>query len=273
MYIYGSYSMNKFFQITAFFKHWWRASSEHGVHSPFVYDFYVTLLKRKRRFYAFEAIERQRRLLRASQKAIAVKDFGAGSKTLSSRNRPIKRIVQHSLKSAAVGQFLFTCMRQYGSKQALELGTSLGITSAYLASVGKDVALTTIEACPETAAVAKETFEALGLSNVRLVEGTFDEVLPGILSEGNSFDFVFVDGNHRGDATYRYFEMLLPKMAPDSMIIFDDIYWSEDMAKAWGKIKLHPAAGLTIDIYELGIVIFRDHFEKQHFDLHHRFKN
>jgi hypothetical protein len=65
-----------------------------------------------------------------------------------------------------------------------------------------------------------------------------------------------------------YFKLLLSKVNEQSILIFDDIYWSSEMEQAWDEIKKHEAVTLTIDLFNIGIVFFRkESKQKQHFTI------
>jgi len=82
----------------------------------------------------------------------------------------------------------------------------------------------------------------------------------------SSVDFAFIDGNHRQEPTERYFKELLAKTNNDSILVFDDIHWSREMEDAWKTIKNNAAVTCSIDLFFIGIVLFRKEFkEKQHF--------
>ena len=125
-----------------------------------------------------------------------------------------------------------------------------------------------MEGSLEVAAIAKRNFEALQLNNISVIEGNFDDTLPGLLSKINTADFVFVDGNHRKEPTVNYFEQLLAHSTNNTILIFDDIHWSSEMEEAWDYIKQHTAVTLTIDLFFIGIVFLRsEQKEKQHFNI------
>src|SRR5690606_18603497 len=107
----------------------------------------------------------------------------------------------------------------------LELGTSLGLTSAYLALARQTAQLYTFEGCPAIAAQARQNLKTVGVQNAQLIEGNLDQTLPQTLAQLDKVDFVFFDGNHRLEPTLRYFEQCLPKAHEGSVFIFDDIYW------------------------------------------------
>ena len=255
-------------------KKWWHyyrtASSGigHGIHSPFVFDFVKNVLNDNRDFYAFNPIERLREQLKNDHTTILVYDLGAGSRTTTSNQRSISQIAKHSLKSKKLAQLLFRMVNYYQPNTILEMGTSLGITTAYLASANGNGKVYSIEGAPAIAAIARKNFKQLNLYNTQLFEGGFDSVLPTLLQELKLVDFVFIDGNHRMEPTLRYFELLLRHSSQNTIMVFDDIHWSAEMEKAWKIIQENPMVTCTIDLFFLGLVFLRKDFKvKQHFTI------
>ena len=96
--------------------------------------------------------------------------------------------------------------------------------------------------------------------------GNFDDILPNLIQD-SAFDFVLLDGNHSYEATVRYVNLLLSQNNPPAVIILDDIYWSKGMTKAWSEIIARPDFQLSLDLFELGILLCRPGMEKQDFRL------
>jgi predicted O-methyltransferase YrrM len=240
----------------------------HGVHSPFVFDFITKVLNDKRNFYAYEAIEQVRQKLLLNKEKITVEDFGAGSAVHKSRERTIRDIARHSAKKPKYGQLLFRIAEHYDCKKILELGTSLGLSTAYLAAADPYAKVITLEGAPAIAAIARKNFEALNLFNTELIQGNFDETLAAGLQQLSSPNLVFFDGNHRKEPTLRYFHQCLEKAHHNSIFIFDDIHWSSEMEEAWASIRSHPSVTCSIDLFFTGLVFFRDEFKTpQHFTI------
>lgn len=238
----------------------------HGMHSPFVFSFITKVLNDDRHFYAYQTIEELRRSLTTDQNELVVEDLGAGSRVKKENTRRISEIAASSLKSKKFGQLLFRIVDHYSPKNILELGTSLGITTAYLASAKDGSSVTTMEGAKSVAEVAKNNFSKLGLKNIELVEGNFDETLSATVKKTGNIDMAFVDGNHRYEPTMRYFNELLPAMNEYSILVFDDIHWSKEMEQAWDEIKQHETVTLSIDLFFIGLVFFRKEQKvKQHF--------
>jgi predicted O-methyltransferase YrrM len=98
------------------------------------------------------------------------------------------------------------------------------------------------------------------------MRGNFDNLLPPVIAQLSSIDLAYIDGNHRYQPTVNYFHQFLSKAGNQTILIFDDVHWSEEMEKAWEEIKAHPAVQCTIDIFFLGFVFFREEFKvKQNF--------
>lgn len=229
----------------------------HGVHSPFVFNFITRVLNDSRHFYAYESIEKQRQTLFGNNALLNIEDFGAGSTVTKSNQRKVSDIARTALKSKKYSQLMFRMIDYYQVKTIVELGTSLGITTAYLASGNLKGNVYTFEGAKQVAQVARQNFKTLLLENIQVVEGNFDITLQPKLSEINTIDFAFVDGNHRKEPTIRYFNLLLEKATEYSIFIFDDIHWSKEMEEAWNYIKAHSGVTLTIDLFFIGIIFFR----------------
>lgn len=229
----------------------------HGVHSPFVFDFITNVINDRRHFYAYDSIEGCRQEILENEKVLSIEDFGAGSTLTKSNERKVKNIARSSLKPKKFGQLMFRMVNYFRSGTIAELGTSLGITTAYLAAGNFAADVYTFEGATQVAAIAKQNFKALSINNIQVIEGNFDDTLQQQLNKIGSVDFAFVDGNHRKKPTIWYFEQLLEKSTELSVFIFDDIHWSREMEEAWKYIQQHSAVKLTIDLFFIGIVFFR----------------
>jgi predicted O-methyltransferase YrrM len=240
----------------------------HGTHSPFVFDFITKVLNDKTPYPEYKTVEKLRASMLADPTVIPVEDFGAGSKSDVGRERSIRSIAKNASKQAKFGKLLFRMARHYRPASIVELGTSLGITSAYLAMGAPRAAVITMEGAPAVAAKAQQNFRTLHLDNITVVEGNFDDTLANVITGIQPPDLVFVDGNHRREPTERYFRQLMTKVHNDSIIIFDDIHWSPEMEKAWDHIRQDERVRCSIDLFFIGIVLFRQEFhEKQDFTI------
>jgi predicted O-methyltransferase YrrM len=147
---------------------------------------------------------------------------------------------------------------EFGKPLIIELGTSLGISTMYMAASCTDTTVCTIEGCPATAGIARQNFVEAGLNNIKILEGPFDEILPGFTTTDVKPGLVFIDGNHRKDPVIKYFNQIAELSDNKTVIIIDDINHSKEMAEAWDEIKLHKKVSVSIDIFRMGILFFRE---------------
>jgi predicted O-methyltransferase YrrM len=257
------------FQLLTKYLHYYRKAANakgHGMHSPFVFQLITAVLNDKAEYPAYRQVEVLRRELKANPAILQVEDFGAGSVLSKSKERSIASIATNAAKPKKFGQLLYRLVQQYQPQVIVELGTSLGISSCYLAMGNKAATLYTMEGAAAIATVAQQNFIQLQLKNIQLIQGNFDDTLPELIKQLQKVDFVFIDGNHRKEPTLSYFEQLLPLTHNDTIIVFDDIHWSRGMEDAWSVIQQHPSVRCSIDLFFIGIILFRKEFkEKQHF--------
>lgn len=256
--------------VLKYFKYWLTASNGkgHAIHSPFVYEFIIQVLNDKREFDCFRYIESLREELKNNQIEITVPDFGAGSRMQLNTKRKVSAIAKSSLKPKKYSQLLFRIVHYYKPCNILELGTSLGITTSYLSFANPSAQIVTMEGAPAIASIAKNNFKQLQLSNIKIIEGNFDDTFSSVIRQLPAINFAFIDGNHRKQPTLYYFNKLISLISPSTIFIFDDIHWSKEMEDAWSEIKQHPSVKLTIDLFFIGIVFFRtEQKSKQHFTI------
>lgn len=241
-------------------------SKGHGVHSPFVFDF-IKFIKNDRQPYpSYQAIEQCRKKLLGNGELIEVQDFGAGSTVIKTKHRRVDAIAASSLKPKKFAQLFHRMVKAYQPANIVELGTSFGISTAYMATAAPHATLYSLEGAPAIAQIAQQNFEQLGIQNIQLIEGDFANTLPKLLQQLNCIDFAYVDGNHRKVPTLDYFNQLLAKSHENTVTIFDDIHWSAEMEAAWETIKDHDSVTLSIDLFFIGIIFFKKEFKvKQHF--------
>lgn len=260
--------MKHLFLIKQYFFYYLKASTAHGVHSPFVFDFINSVLKNDKICPEIGKVEELRKELLTNRKALNIEDLGAGSLLHKSLTRTVSELAKHAARNKKYGTLLFKLTRHYQYEHIIELGTSLGIGTCFLAMANPSAIVHTIEGSQEIFEQAKLNFEKMKLGNVIQHLGNFDIVFEQVITTLPKIDMIVIDGNHREEPTLRYFEQSLPYVHNDTVLIFDDIHWSQGMQNAWDKIKSHPKVTLSIDVFQFGIVYFKKEFaQKQHFVL------
>jgi predicted O-methyltransferase YrrM len=257
--------MQTFKLIQNYLAYWFRSQTKYRVHSPFLFQLFTNVFENKLANRKCGKIESLKKQLLENHHKITVMDLGAKTACGLNHIRKISYLARTSSKPAKYGRLLFHLVENFKPLTILELGTSLGLSSAYMAVGNPSSKVITVEGCPNISELARKNFIELGLLNISLINGNFDEVLPDILYSVDKVDFVFIDGNHREEPTIKYFEQCLTKAVNETVFVFDDIHWSEGMEKAWKYIQNHPRVTLTADIFFMGIVFLKKELTRQHF--------
>ena len=234
----------------------------HGVHSPFFYSFLTRVLPDSGHLSAFDPIEKYRRSLLNDQTDFARTDWGAGQ-TEPSTHITIRAMARRSLLQPRWCRLLHRMVRYYRPGTLLELGTSFGVTTQYLSLADPNQQAITVEGDPFIAMQARAQFQRGGFSQIDLVAGNFDECLPELLDRIGPLGFIWMDGNHREEPTIRYFEQIVPYVHNDTLMVLDDIYWSASMQSAWNKLRQHPRVRASIDLFRMGVLLFRKEFHQK----------
>jgi predicted O-methyltransferase YrrM len=258
-------------QTVPFLRFYSAARTRYQVHSPFAFEWTNAVLEDDRWYYAFEDIEAVRREMLESLVVLDVEDYGAASEndTPALRQVPLRQLARTAASSPGQGRVLFRLAQWLRPERMLELGTSVGVGTMYLATAAPHARFVSLEGSETCAHVARAHLGILGLDQqVDVVSGPFRDTLAPALQRLGQVDLVFFDGHHHAAATLAYFEQCLPYAHAGTVLVFDDMYWSSEMAAAWEKIKAHPRITLTVDCFDLGFAFLNpDIGAKQHLRL------
>ncbi len=260
--------MEKLFTAAKFIQYKLTSGNPHDVHSPFVFELLNDVILDTTPYYCYEPIEAVRSNMLVENRSIHLQDFGTGNHPINFTKK-VCEIAKVSLQHKKYAQLLFRLINYLKATTILELGTSLGITTLYLAMTAKKNWVITIEGSSQIAGIAQENFVRLKAENIELMQGPFDQTLPLALEKIEIADFIYFDGNHKRYATLDYFNLCLPYKSNSSVFVFDDIHWSKEMNDAWKEICRHPEVSISIDLFKIGIVFFKSGVPKQHYQLNY----
>jgi methyltransferase family protein len=213
-----------------------------------------------------DRIEALRAALESDHSEISIVDYGVGQpgQTRTEREMSAGTVATDTIADVCINcskpyfwsLLLFKMVRELRPSVCLELGTCLGLSGAYQAAalcLNRTGTLVTLEGAESLATHAREHFHTLGLDNVTVVVGRFQDTLGKVLQARGPIDYAFIDGHHDERATLAYFEQILPFTAEKAVLVFDDISWSEGMKRAWAALKRHPRVAIAVDLRTLGV--------------------
>ena len=237
-----------------------KAKTIHQIHSPFVFHLVKDCLSvpfpEK-----YMDIQKLKRALRSNQTLLEFTDYGKEGEKVK---KTVSKIARTSLKPRKYAELLAQLCGYFKVKNAIELGTSLGISSSYIARniSGK---LYTFEGGISVLNLARDNWTKLGIENIESIPGPFSDSLDQIDQSLAPFDLIFIDGHHKYQPTLAYFKHLIRVSDDQTVFVFDDIHWSAEMEKAWEEIKEMTEVRCTVDLFFIGLVFLRKELSKKHF--------
>ena len=268
----------------------WNTGGE-GVHSPYLFEWVRMVMMDKNAYYIWGEIERCREKMLRDERELEFVDYGSGKlkgengklKGENGERRRVCDIARRSLAKRKYAQMLSRLVNWLGASHSLEngsgtacslefrgltiveLGTSLGVTTAYMAAMDSRNRVVTFEGCEAVANIAKENWKALNINNIECRVGEID--VEELVGDVERLDVAFIDANHTYVSTCEYFDILAGIVHEKSVIVVDDIHYTEEMEKAWKAICVDERVTSTIDLYQMGLVFFDKHYWKRHYTM------
>ncbi|PWJ43695.1 O-methyltransferase [Sediminitomix flava] len=258
--------MSKVWWGLKYLEHFFKASFFNKKNSDFIEKLKEEVIFNDQHFYFFDEINAYRQELKSDKRKIEGLDLGAGSLVQTAKEKEVRTFAKNSGSPLAIGEILYKLTIYKKAETIFDLGTCLGFSALYLSKGFSKSYVRTFEGNEGLQKIAEEAFSRFN-SNVKTVAGNIDETLPNELAKVDNVDIAFIDANHRYEPTVRYFHQFLEKVHQDSVLIFDDIYWSKEMNKAWNEIKSHPKVSHSIDLHKVGMVFFQNKYKTKE-DLH-----
>jgi len=241
---------------------WWKyylgAKTRFNSQSFHLHQFYLDVLNQNnvKSSPTLQRIEERRSWLLQNEEYIVRNDLGAGGHT--GKEQKVSTIAKTQLSDKNQGLMLYQLVQKFKKANILELGTSLGLSSAYLAAFSPDHKIHTVEGDASIAQVASNTHQALGLKNIKIYQGSIQD----FLDQNNStiWDIVFMDADHTYQSTISYYHQIRNQVHDESIILLDDVMWSKGMNRAWNEIRHSGTCTASLQYEGLGILFFSQKF-------------
>ena len=250
------------FRFFSYIGYYWKAQSNHYIHSPFIFS-WVNTIKQNLSNTDHTIIQYRNSLAKDMSLFIYQQDNKEVCVSVSDRYRK-------TTISDDYGKILASTCLYLNAKNFLELGTSLGVSAAYLVSARPTIKGVTLDSNIHAISRSQGLFNTIFPHHqVEFKNGTFKDTLPKVLQAGNEYDFVFIDGDHHYESAIDYVSHIKSFLSENAVIVLDDIRWSRGMFKAWKELIYLPEFNYTIDFGRIGLLFkVNNHSPKQHFFLY-----
>jgi len=249
--------MHAIWRIIEFLKFYFKAKTLYNIHSPFLFDFLENVSDVNKSYYSFDKIEHVRTQLLNNHNTLIINDQGAGSSINNQAKRTISSICKLSTSGEKKCRLIYNIVRYLKPKSVVELGTNLGIATSYIQIADRSAKVHTVDADNGLIEHAEQTFSynQLPIYTYNMTFESFFTAHNQVLSDS---DLVYIDGNHTYEGTITAFREATQSIIDQKVLIFDDIYWSKGMKRAWIEICKDVSSGYSIDLYIIGIVIINN---------------
>lgn len=140
------------------------------------------------------------------------------------------------------GMFFSILCKAIKAKRVLEVGTSVGFSTLWLAdAVGKKGKVVTIEMDSQKVARAKKNFRDASVNNIEIKQGVALDVLRKLKG---TFDFVLLDADKEN--IIKYFDLVLPLVRVGGIIAADNMLFPPPYRPTMKQYARHIQRNLTV---------------------------
>jgi predicted O-methyltransferase YrrM len=256
------------FRIRSALGYAWAARSRYFLHSPFVYDFYENVLREAnptRMEPVLAPIDALRASLLRDERPIQRLKTSPDGTLIPLDRQPVRRLAARESVPRNLGAFLYRFTQHYRPARILELGVNLGLSALYLQAGNPEANYTGIEGNPELATLAQNHIHQLTF-NGKVIESSFINFLQNTEARP-TYDLIYLDGDHRGEALLAYCHGLLPRLQAGGCLLIDDIRWNRDLYEAWQACCSLDAVSVSIELLRVGLLWVGREQAREHFVL------
>ena len=219
--------------IGSYLRYLLQRKSKFSIHSPFVYEFMTKVVNDSGSNRDYDTLWRISRLL-------------------DGKNYPNRRRRKQ-------GRLLYRMVRYFEPETVLTFGrlSALNTSALALGNLQTKVYL-------EQSSDFLETLNSMGVVNVNLIRHDSNEEEQ---YERLNTGFVYYSLDDFGDDSWNNLEDGFAEVDEDLVLVFEGIHHSRHTEAAWEAIKASEGVSISMDLYCVGLVFFRDGIEKQDFVL------
>lgn len=219
--------------IGSYLRYLLQRKSKFSIHSPFVYEFMTKVVNDSGSNRDYDTLWRISRLL-------------------DGKNYPNRRRRKQ-------GRLLYRMVRYFEPETVLTFGklSALDTSALALGNLQTKVYL-------EQSSDFLETLNSMGVVNVNLIRHDSNEEEQ---YERLNTGFVYYSLDDFGEDSWNNLEDGFAEVDEDLVLVFEGIHHSRHTEAAWEAIKASEGVSISMDLYCVGLVFFRDGIEKQDFVL------
>jgi hypothetical protein len=233
----------------------------HGIHSPFLFHLITEVVEDKRKLPEYEFVKKLKnkaiQLLDNCSDASFTNVYQQFNLALSNPHQLYKK-VELPFRYAKV---VFRLIREFKPSVIANYGPTFGVNLALMAIADNNSIVYQLINDASCNTISKELLNDSAISNIRFFHE--DSVLT------SSPEFIYVNYPGNPGRSRSVIQIILENHGADDVLIIRGIHESAEMEIYWMEVIESGSVHVSLDLFEIGIVLFRKGLQKENFI--HRF--
>lgn len=234
----------------------WRG---HGIHSPYLFRLVTEVIENKKQHPAYRIIRSQKNQINNRLKEINRET------EITYNNTPLqsligkKKLFKNVELGYRYGKLMLRLVREFKPSSVYSYGPTFGLNLLYLSLADENIPVNTFIPDPLLKQICSDSLENIPLTNVRFQSSAS--------IDSNIQDFVFINLFFLPEEARNTIQNKLKLIGDNDVMIVRGIHKSAEMENLWQEVIKEKKVRISLDLYEIGILLFRKKLQKQHFIL------
>ena len=225
-----------------------------------MFYFITMVIEEELPFYRFSQIENLRNILKKTKKTIQDNPQDEG--------RRISEVVDETSFCKTYDQMLFRIVQFMKPKTIVEVGTSVGISTAYLATPNSKANVYSIGKSKGVATLEELNFRRMGIDNVKvLCEDDAAQTLDGLFCETNKIDLLYFGRSCSAEDIRSIVYEKRNLFSENAVVIVSDIHRNEKKEILWDELKEIPDFNVNLELFVYGILFCNENLQRESYNL------
>ena len=229
----------------------------HGIHSPFLYRLITEVVEDKCKYPEYDIYK----MLTAKSSTLLLNNAVTSSLEVHLHEHLISKepgkLSQKVELPAKFGKMAFRLIREFHPSSVIHYGPSLGPILAVIAMADNFIPVYQTSDSPAYDIFAAALLKDSAITNIRF--------LPDDSQSSGRRSFILINYPDDPDRSRMLIQRLLALHGDDDVLIFRGIHQSKGMEQIWQELIGSPLVHVSIDQFEIGIVLFRKGLQKENF--------
>jgi len=231
----------------------------HGIHSPFLFYLITEVIENNEKLPQFKSFKQLKK------KVLDLIDDPSDSSVkkiydqFDIRYTKSKKLCKKIELPEKYQQIVFHLIREFKPSLIIHYGPTLGVNPAILATANLDGLVYQVNNDPPCKLISKKLLNDSGIPNIQFIP---ENSVPNINSE-----FVLLNCFNNPDFSQSMIQNYINQHSNDGVLIIRGIHESNEMESMWQNTIAHQNIRVSLDLFEIGILLFRKGLQKENFIL------